>query len=436
MLKGQWEVEFTKDGRVFDEDQVDALLQGLSGATDLLVLAHGWNNDRAEATHLYDELLGSLEEVGLPDTGPGSETAVMRVLWPSKKFTLESLMPGGGAASATSQSDAALLEALTNLKQDPYRLGEVREDTTRAALVDRALEVVPELESSLDAQREYVQQMRALLDPGLASEDDASREFFELDPGHVFAAFSQPVAVLPRADGGGATGVSSGGAASLGDLIDGAKAGARRLANFATYYSMKMRASIVGAGGVASVLRQCRRENPNVSLHLVGHSFGGRLVTAAASTLPPRGTRSSLVLLQAAFSHNGLATEYDGKHDGAYRTVLSDARVSGPVVITHTKNDQAVGVAYPLASRIARDRSSAVGDQDDPYGGMGRNGAQHTPEIDRAETVLHEAGAGVSYAFKAGKVFNLLADKTISNHSDVRSRSVALALRDVICLAD
>jgi hypothetical protein len=434
MLKGQWEIEFTKDGRVFSEVQVDALLQGLPGATDLLVLSHGWNNDRDEATDLYDELLGSLEKVGLPDSGRGSEIAVMRVLWPSKKFALESLIPGGGAASATSQSDAALIEALEDLKQDPFRLGETREDPTRAALVNRALELVPKLESSLDARREYVQQIRALLDPGLASEDDASRELFELDPGHVFAAFSQPVAVLPTASGGGAAGVSSGGAAFLGDLIEGAKAGARRLANFATYYSMKTRAGVVGAGGVASVLSQARRVNPNLSMHLAGHSFGGRLVTAAAATFPKRDTRVSLVLLQAAFSHNGLAAKYDGKHDGAFRTVLSEVRVNGPVVITHTKNDQAVGVAYPLASRIARERSSAVGDQDDPYGGMGRNGAQHTPEVDRSEAVLREAGAGVSYAFKVGKVFNLLADKTISSHGDVRNTSVATALRDVVCL--
>lgn len=62
-----------------------------------------------------------------------------------------------------------------------------------------------------------------------------------------------------------------------------------------------------------------------------------------------------------------------------------ERRVNGSIVITHTKNDLAVGVAYPLASRIARDNADALGDQIDPYGGMGRNGAQHTPELDRTE---------------------------------------------------
>ncbi len=155
-------------------------------------------------------------------------------------------------------------------------------------------------------------------------------------------------------------------------------------------------------------------------------------MTAAAAAMPPGPARVSLVLLQAAFSHNGLSSRFDGRNDGAFRDVLASRRVNGPVVITHTRNDQAVGVAYPLASRIANDKAAALGDQDDPYGGMGRNGAQHTPEVDLAETVLRAASAGSRYAFAPGKVYNLLADEVIKDHSDVRSPAVAQALRDVL----
>ena len=42
------------------------------------------------------------------------------------------------------------------------------------------------------------------------------------------------------------------------------------------------------------------------------------------------------MLLQAAFSHNGLAEKFDGTNDGAFRTVLRDRRISGPLLITHT----------------------------------------------------------------------------------------------------
>jgi hypothetical protein len=134
-----------------------------------------------------------------------------------------------------------------------------------------------------------------------------------------------------------------------------------------------------------------------------------------------------MTLLQAAFSHNGLSQKFDGTNDGAFRTILQDRRVSGPIVITHTKNDKAVGVAYPLVSRIARDNAAALGDQDDPYGGMGRNGAQHTPEVSSAESELREVPGGGAYTFTPGRVYNLNADRFVKDHGDVTGAQVVNA---------
>lgn len=132
-----------------------------------------------------------------------------------------------------------------------------------------------------------------------------------------------------------------------------------------------------------------------------------------------------MTLLQAAFSHNGLASRFDEKNDEAFGEVMSQARISGPILITHTKNDRAVGIAYPLASRISRVQASAPGDRNDRYGGMGRNGAQHM----RGEALEGELLAvGNRYDFTPGKVFNLLADDYISNHSDVTGEQIASAL--------
>src|SRR5262249_5340769 len=158
------------------------------------------------------------------------------------------------------------------------------------------------------------------------------------------------VPVQLEAGQGGAADVDDGGAAFLGDLLSGIKAGARRIANYATYYQMKSRAGLVGRQGLGPTLMRVRDKFPDLRIHLVGHSFGGRLVTATASVMPKESKNVTLTLLQAAFSHNGLAKEFDGKKNGAFRTILSDKRVSGPIIITHTKNDKAVGVAYPLAS--------------------------------------------------------------------------------------
>jgi len=49
--------------------------------------------------------------------------------------------------------------------------------------------------------------------------------------------------------------------------------------------------------------------------------------------------------------------------------------VAGPILITHTANDKAVGIAYALASRISGQTGAALGDATDVFGGIGRNGA-------------------------------------------------------------
>ena len=194
---------------------------------------------------------------------------------------------------------------------------------------------------------------------------------------------------------------------------------------------MKERAGTVGAG-LNQALGQIRRDHPEPPIHLVGHSFGARVVTAAAA----RGaklTPCSLSLLQAAYSHNGLAagTEWEGGCDGYFRAIFSEGRVDGPIIATHTKNDQAVGLAYPIASRIAGQNANALGDRSDPFGGVGRNGVLHILADERGPDGELLAAAS-PYAFVKGKTNNLLADKYIQNHGDVRNKEVANAVAQVV----
>jgi hypothetical protein len=286
--------------------------------------------------------------------------------------------------------------------------------------------LVGKLEASKEARHQFVLLMRTLLNPDEAHADDASVEFFELDSETMFKNFGSEVPVVLEGGQGGAADVGDGGAAFLGDLLSGITAGARRIANYATYYQMKSRAGLVGRQGLGPTLVRVRDKFPELRIHLVGHSFGGRLVTATASVMPKDSKNITLTLLQAAFSHNGLAQKFDKKNDGAFRTVLSDNRISGPIIITNTKNDKAVGVAYPLASRIAHNVDSAFGDKNDPYGGMGRNGAQSTPEVSGNEAFLKPQKGG-SYSFEVGKVYNLNGDEFIKDHGDVTSLPVVNA---------
>jgi hypothetical protein len=439
MAIARFDVEFTKTGSPFKTAQVDALAAGLAGVTDLLVVSHGWNNDMADARALYDALLGNVSTILDHASDANAPAAIKRlagrtyaacqVFWPSKKFANSDLIPGGGAASATTANDHALDRVLAALKEDPVRLGGHDRPAARVKAIDRAIKALGAIEHDPKARQTFVDAIRQAVGhgPSAKERDDGSSHFFEDDAETLFTNLAQPVKAPVGRGSGGATDVgSAGGAAGLGDLLSGAKAAARRIANYATYYQMKDRAGVVGSKGLAPVLATGRKANPTVRLHLVGHSFGARLVTAAASGLAPHSRDVTISLLQGAFSHNALSGDYGDGKPGFYRTVLADARVSGPVIITHTKNDQAVGVAYPLASRLAGEIAAALGDENDPYGGMGRNGAQHTTEATGHDATL--GSVGHAYTFAAGTVNNLLADAVIKDHNDVTGGEVAYAV--------
>jgi hypothetical protein len=440
MATPTFDVEFTKDGDVFQQPQIDALLAGLGPVTDLLILSHGWNNDKADASRLYEELLGNIDKLldlrdqaSVPaplqdfvDSLRNRNFAAVRVFWPSKKFTDAELIPGGGAATAAAEAEnaAAVNRILDKLKDDPRVLGGADRNPAHVAAMESAKALVPQL-ATTDAKKEFVKLLRSILDPSMKENDDASAGFFAVDAETLFENAETPV-VAPAAPAGGAGGGSSlgsGGAVGLGDLLSGVQAAARRIANFATYYQMKSRAGTVGNKGVAPLIDTLAAKVDRI--HLVGHSFGGRLVTAAAmDSKTPK--LHSVSLLQAAFSHNGLSEGFgkDNKDKGFFRALVDEKRISGPIIITHTKNDKAVGIAYPLASRIAGQNAAALGDQNDPYGGMGRNGAQNTKEADNQFTL---GLPGTRYSFKKGKIHNISSD-LIQDHGDVRRIEVAYAI--------
>jgi hypothetical protein len=414
---------------IHDQPEMDALLGLLEQehVTDLFAVSHGWNNDMADARELYAALFQSvharLDAVQF-EALAARRFAVLGIFWPSKKFADSELIPGGAASVGSVVSDEILRR----------QIGDLRGVFSAPGADDKLMKargLIGRLDDSPAARAEFADLVRSILPRAAANDEDASDRFFHIDGDQLMRRLSQPILPAPprRGSSGGASSVGGGprgGSAGFELSLSGMKAAARRLLNYATYYQMKERAGTVGEAGVNQALRSVRESQPGVRIHLVGHSFGGRLVTAAISgprNLGPIGV-STLTLLQAAYSHNGLAERYDGTHEGVFRRVVSDGMVSGPTMITCTSNDIAVGQAYPIASRIANQAASALGDKDDLYGGMGRNGAQHTPEA--VETELLPVPS--AYHLEAGKIYNLHGDAFISHHGDVTGPEVAQAI--------
>ena len=204
-----------------------------------------------------------------------------------------------------------------------------------------------------------------------------------------------------------------------------------RFMNFMSWTAMKKLSGEVGANGLAAAVRTCQNELPSARIHLAGHSLGGRLMSACCKSLGQQHAPKiqSLSLLEAAFSHFGFSPDAGWGQPGFFRDVIAAQTVRGPIIATFSKLDSVVGTAYAVASRLAHDRLQAIGDAADPYGGIGHNGAQRTPESIAIR--LHRQSQ--PYELRPGMVTCLDGSAgLITNHGDITNAHVTYAIASAI----
>lgn len=402
-------LQFDETGTLTEGDAaVQALNQALAqnGASDLVVLSHGWQTDRPGAQGLYSRLWANAC-AALPGTDP-AKVVVAGVLWPSKPYNAD--YDGGRALSVSAAAGGALSTGAAgpgaaDLPDDDF--GQVLKDMEALLGADDAAALVKAARSAAASPGAgafpfFAEAQKALgVDPNHPDPELAeTAQLFErastaIGAQTLLGAYAMPLA-LPTVPG-------VGGAQGLGDVIhsavQGVQNGVAKVLTLMSYFTMKARAGVVGDAMGAHVLPVLTAPSP-VRLHLAGHSFGARLVTAAANTFAPHGALrlQTLTLLEGAYSQNGMTA---GR--GPYSGVLT--KVPGPIAMTHTHNDLACTLAYPLASRLSGDTTLSIGDKNDPYGAMGANGAQLA-----AGLLAPDSAATDKFAPVRGKVNRFLAD--------------------------
>jgi hypothetical protein len=413
-----WEVGFDEHGKP-DRGEVDTLLAELPGKnlTDLFVFAHGWNSDRRQARRLYQLYFGQLP--GLLTRGGGqARVGTLGVVWPSKRWADEpepGVAAGGDGGGAAGLGDATPAPAAaasdSQLVED---LKDVFEGDDRRRVLDelaRLLEERPDDPAAL-ARFQTLMGELAGADADPAGEDQGELALLTDDPEEVFGRFADAV---PEAGEGGAAGFGD----PFGRLWKGAKEALRQL----TYFEMKKRAGVVGKQGLGPLLGRIAQADPEVRIHLIGHSFGARLVSFALAGLPDpaRSPVKSLYLLQGAFSHFAFADALpmDRSRGGALKGMA--VRVDGPLVASFSVHDTAVGKLYPLASLSSRDDSAGVEDRLFRWGGIGHDGAQAV-----GATVAALGPVGSGYPFSRGRFVNLDGNAVVNRggppagaHSDI-----------------
>jgi hypothetical protein len=419
-----WEISFDENGKP-DQGEADTLLRELPGQdlTDLFVFSHGWNNDRGQARRLYQLYFQQLPGLLAQGGAAGARVGTLGVVWPSKRWADEPEPTGdgdGGAAGlgdggAAGLGDAAPAPAAAAgdgaLVQD---LKDVFKGDDRQATLDelaRLLEERPEDPAALARFQTLMGELTADPDAEAAGEDQGEVALVTDDPEEVFGRFADAV---PQTGEGGAAGFGD----TFGRLWNGAKEALRQL----TYFEMKKRAGVVGKQGLGPLLGRIAQADPEVRIHLIGHSFGARLVSFALAGLPSGDSPvKSLYLLQGAFSHFAFADALpmDRARGGALKGMA--ARVDGPLAASFSVHDLAVGKLYPLASLSSRDDAAGLDDQLFRWGGIGHDGAQAVEA-----TVVTLGPVGTAYPFSPGRFVNLDGNGIINRggppsgaHSDI-----------------
>jgi hypothetical protein len=413
-----WEISFDEHGKA-SPAEIGKLLGELPGRglTDLFVFSHGWNSDRRQARRLYDLYFGQVPGLLASDGAQGVKAGWLGVVWPSKRWADEpeptagadgggaAGLGDGGAAGSPVPSDPLLVQDLKD----------VFEGTERQAALDelaRLLEERPEDPAALARFQTLMGELATETDAGPAGEDQGELALLEDDPEEVFGRFADAV---PQTGEGGAAGIGD----TFGRLWNGAKEALRQL----TYFEMKKRAGVVGKEGLGLLLGRIHQADPQLRIHLIGHSFGARLVSFALAGLPDPADSpvKSLYLLQGAFSHFAFADALpmDRSRGGALKGMA--ARVDGPLVASFSIHDTAVGKLYPLASLSSRDDAAGLEDRLFRWGGIGHDGAQ---AVDA--TVAALAPVGSSYPFQPGRFVNLDGNAIVNRggppagaHSDI-----------------
>jgi pimeloyl-ACP methyl ester carboxylesterase len=426
---------FDDDGRERREDDgrySETVLEAARNQppTDVFLVSHGWMGDVPGAIRQYDRWLTRMydqeaDREAAHARRPDWRSMVVGLHWPSKPWGNERIPDGprllSGAdeqadefAAEDAMDDAALVDAYARRIADTPAARAALQTIVSARPAAEAQILPPEVEAAYAV---------LFAESGLTTEGAGAApgaDQPEFVPERIVADAQQEAADSGPAVLGG-----------FGDkLLDLVRMPLRQL----SFWKMKDRARQFGERGAHDFVQQLQEAAPEARIHLMGHSFGCIVVSAAVAGAPAdRSVRrpiSTLFLVQGALSLWAFTDDipYQRGTAGYFRPLVEQQLVSGGLVTTRSRFDTAVGKLYPLGAGVARQR--VLGDDFPEFGGVGSFGAQGVKDA-RDETMTDDRQR---YEIAAGGVLNIEASDVIRNgggpsgaHSDISHPAVAHA---------
>jgi len=410
--------------------------------SDVVLICHGFRNDENDARALYTRFLKTFADnrthAALAAKLAGRTYAMGGVFWPSMVFP----EPNDSEGAALSVDDAAA--------NDRQRLEAMKSglDAPAAKKIDELLTQVGKAPGDHNARLTMASTLIELVrDLPVDDANEVHAALAKATPEQLCTALmADTVTVAAPGSGGGAIGIpalgggSAGGGQSLG-VFDKVLGFVPKFLNLTTFLLMFHRCGVVGEKGMSQAVRTVKAA-ADPRIHLVGHSLGGRAVTACAKALldAPAVQVDTMMLLEAAYSHFGLSAAATDASPiphprGHFRDVIDKGVVKGPIVATHSERDLVVALAYTPMAAISLNNARAIGDENSPFGGIGRNGVLDVAEAERLE--LNDAG--VTYTFAGDKkIHNLNGSRKVNgvaiidSHGDVTSPAITWAFASLV----
>ena len=390
-------------GKLKAPEQLQALAQEAknSGVTDVFIMAHGWNNSASEAKASYETRLARTVEASQlkPELRPQPfKQMFIGLIWPSKAWDFGPTQESAVAPTLTPDQLAALSESfpIASLKDASPTSSDAELEAQRAADLGKITQLAQKApaETTLeDRQAAFILFRKYSIKPSklkFPSTDDQNR-------------FDGPV---PE----GVISLSQGLFPTIGDA-----------ARVFTFWQMKMRAGIVGENGGAEILKSIKGTVSGCRVHLLGHSFGSKVVLAAVlaySKDDPQAKVDTMVLLQGAISYQALADQVGGappSTPGGYRDDLK--AVKGPIVATFSKFDIPLNKGYPLGAFIGNQTGELEGVS--IFSALGAIGFDSVNPITMKDP-------GTPYGFKREpKLYSIAGSDHIPGHSAISDPAVA-----------
>jgi len=421
-------IPFDKEGRcegpATRAHLIDAVRDG--SFTDIYLFSHGWNDDWSAATERYESFIGGYMKMrsdrGLPAPAP-YRPLLVGIFWPSTALVFGEKEKGPGFAGA-GVPDAGVAAERREVAEIAAALPDEHVERFYELAQKPALGEAEALELARIALTLPAQGGDEITDE-VSSPEDLVR-LWKLVPPVDENGGKAPAE--PKGDDDFGTADAAGGpqAAGVFDFLD-----PRLLIRLFTAWQMKDRAGVVGFRGVGPLLRELLAAG-QARLHLIGHSYGGKvLLSATASAELPRPVETML-LLEPAVSHLCFADRVPSTdRPGGYRSVLS--RVRKPILSTFSSRDIPLTVVFHLAVRRADDlgelRIAAEGEPPSKFAALGGYGPRHAGEqlVDIKDPLDRYA-----LPMDGPRIYGLRGDRTIGGHGDISNESTWWALYNLV----